>query len=62
MFWGCFNGSEKGPCLFWEKEWGLIKKHIYSDQIVPLIYGWIRINPHLILRQDGALSHRAKHI
>ncbi len=25
MFWGCFNGSTKGPCLFWEKEWGTIK-------------------------------------
>ncbi|KAH6132891.1 hypothetical protein HBI64_076230 [Parastagonospora nodorum] len=20
MFWACFNGSEKGLCIFWEKE------------------------------------------
>ena len=24
MFWGGFNGQTKGPCLFWEKEWGTI--------------------------------------
>lgn len=27
MFWGCFSGlSGKGPCLFWEKEWGSINQ------------------------------------
>lgn len=29
MFWGCFNSFEKGPCLFWEKEWGTINQETY---------------------------------
>ena len=61
MFWGGFNGIEKGPCLFWEKEWGTIGQESYSDRIVPLIDGWIRLNPDLILMQDGAPGHTGGH-
>ena len=57
MFWGGFNGKTKGPCLFWEKEWGTIGQQNYSERIVPLIDGWIRLNPGLILMQDGAPGH-----
>ena len=59
MFWGCFNGGEKGPCLFWEKEWGMINQETYCQRIVPLIHGWIRTNPGLQLMQDGAPGHSA---
>ena len=59
MFWGCFTRGVKGPCLFWEKEWGLINKILYYKRIVPLIYGWIRMNPYLHFIQDGAPSHLA---
>jgi transposase len=59
MFWGSFNGNEKGPCVFWEKEWGSINKVSYSERIVPVIDGWIRSNPGLQLMQDGAPGHAA---
>jgi len=59
MFWGCFAGGVKGPCLFWEKEWGLINKILYCKRIVPLIYGWIQINPYFYFMQDGAPSYLA---
>ena len=57
MFWAGFNGKTKGPCLFWEKEWGTIGQQNYSERIVPLIDGWIRMNPKLTLMQDGAPGH-----
>ena len=40
MFWGCFSGGlGKGPCLFWEKEWGTITSESYTARILPLIDG-----------------------
>ncbi len=45
MFWGSFAGIEKGPCLFWEKEWGTINKKTYQQHVVPLVHGWIRYVP-----------------
>ena len=30
MFWGCFSGGKKGPCLFWEKDWGTINSDSYQ--------------------------------
>jgi len=59
MFWGCFAGNTKGPCLFWEKEWGTIGQETYCERIVPLIHGWLRMNPQLRLMQDGAPGHSA---
>lgn len=59
MFWGCFNGNRKGPCLFWEKEWGSIGQESYCERIVPIIDGWIRMHPELQLMQDGAPRHAA---
>ena len=61
MFWGCFNGTMKGPYMFWEKEWGSITSQIYCDRIIPLIQGWLRMpnNGHLLYMQDGAPSHTA---
>lgn len=59
MFWGCFSGITKGPCLFWEKEWKTINKESYYDRIVPLTNGWLRLNPHLQFMQDGAPGYSA---
>jgi ketohexokinase/beta-glucosidase len=59
MFWACLSGISKGPCLFWEKEWGSINKESYCERIVPLIDSWIRLNPHLQFMQDGAPGHSA---
>ncbi len=61
MFWGSFSaGLKKGPCLFWEKEWGTINAESYCERIVPLIDEWMRMHPWLFLQQDGALGHDAK--
>lgn len=59
MFWACFSGILKGPSLFWEKEWNTINKESYCERIVPLVDGWLRINPHLQFMQDGAPGHSA---
>ena len=59
MFWGSFFGSEKGPCLFWEKEWGSITAERYSQRIVPLIHGMVSMRPDLVVMQDNAPSHSA---
>lgn len=60
MFWGCFNGTTKGPSLFWEKEWGSINSESYCERILPLIHGWIRLNPGLLFMQDSAPGHTAQ--
>ena len=61
MFWGCFSGiAGKGPSLFWEKEWGTINKDSYTERIVLLIDGWLRMHPGQTLMQDGASGHRAQ--
>ena len=60
MFWGCFSGSKKGPCLFWEKDWGTINKESYCERVVPIVHGWIRLNPGLRFMQDNAPGHAAR--
>ena len=60
MFWACFAGNEKGPFLFWEKEWGTITAESYNERIIPLIHGWIRLYPGLLFMQDNAPAHSAK--
>ena len=56
----------KGPCLFWEKEWGTIGSKSYCERIVPIIDGYIRLNrqqsqsQYLQLMQDGAPGHASK--
>lgn len=61
MFWGSFHGKTKGPCLFWEKEWGSITSQSYCERIVPIIDGYMHLmrnsNCYLQLMQDGAPGH-----
>jgi transposase len=59
MFWASFSGIVKGPSLFWEKDWGSINKKTYCERIIPLVHGWIRINPGLLFMQDNAPGHAA---
>ena len=56
MFGGSFHSQFKGPCLFWEKEWGTINAERYCDRIVPIIEGYLRL-----LRQDGTPGHRGQY-
>jgi hypothetical protein len=60
MFWASFHGNTKGPTVFWEKDWGTINSASYCEHIVPVIHGWMRMNPGLSFMQDGAPGHRAQ--
>ena len=65
MFWACFHGDIKGPCLFWEKEWGTIKATTYQERIVPLVDGYLRLHTtetgeQLEFMQDNAPAHANK--
>ena len=61
MFWGCFSGNIKGPCVFWEKDWGKINKESYSEHIIPIIDGWMKLIQDLLFMQDNAPGHAAKY-
>ena len=58
MFWGCFAGSEKSPCLFWKREWKSIDSQEYCEKIVPLIDGMVSMRPWLSLMQDNAPARK----
>ncbi|KAI0994178.1 hypothetical protein K3495_g14006 [Podosphaera aphanis] len=60
MFCGSFSGSEKGPSLIWEKEWGSITADRYCQRRVPLIHGMISSHPQIQLMQDNAPPHKAR--
>jgi hypothetical protein len=51
MFWGCFSGQIKGPCVFWEKEWKSINKERCCERLVPVVQTFM---------QDGAPGHSAR--
>ncbi|EED11731.1 conserved hypothetical protein [Talaromyces stipitatus ATCC 10500] len=63
MFWATFHGNNKGPCLFWEKEWGTINSERYCQRVIPIIDGYIRLlrdDIWLQFMQDGAPGHASK--
>ncbi|KAI1004975.1 hypothetical protein K3495_g3238 [Podosphaera aphanis] len=60
MFWGCFAGSQKGPCIFWDKYWGKINAESYCDKIAPVIESMLSDRPWLSLMQDNAPPHAAR--
>ncbi|VDB94609.1 Bgt-51847 [Blumeria graminis f. sp. tritici] len=59
MFWDCFAGPEKDPCLFWEKEWASINSQKYCEKIVPLIDVIVSMRPWLSVMQYNASAHTA---
>lgn len=64
MFWGSFAGLEKGPCVFWEKEWGNITAERYSEYILPHVVQWMgakeaNTGNRLTFMHDNAPSHKA---
>ena len=36
IFWGSFYGSQKGPFLVWEKDWGSTGATSFCERILPL--------------------------
>jgi ketohexokinase/beta-glucosidase len=61
IFWGCFSGKKKGPCLFWEKSWKSINSKQYCAHILPLVESYITLHPHLSFMQDNAPAHSSKY-
>ena len=60
MFWGSFYGTQKGPILIWDKNWGTLTSDSYCQHILPLIQLEKQANPGLLLMQDGAPCHAAR--
>jgi hypothetical protein len=61
MFWGCFSGNKKGPCLFWEKKWKSINSEQYCEHTLPLVERHITLHPYLKFMQDNAPAHSSKY-
>jgi hypothetical protein len=58
MVWGSINGWQgRGPFLFWEKKWGTIGGHSFSERIVPLIDEYLHSHPYDLLQQDNCGGH-----
>ena len=61
MFWACFSGTRKGPCVIWDRrDWGNINSQSYYDHIIPLIDGWLTLHPDLVLMQDNASPYTSR--
>ena len=58
MFWGCFSGTTKGLCVFWEKDWGRINMGTYIKHIIPMLDDWLQQHPELQFMQDGAPGYK----
>ena len=64
MFWGSFAGIERGPCVFWEADWGKMTSEGYRQHILPLVVDWHRNKrqergrPYLFMH-DNAPVHKA---
>lgn len=62
LFWGCFSGlTGQGPGFFWEKAWKTVTSNSYVEHTVPVINGFMLEHPELVLMQDHAPGHSAKH-
>lgn len=59
MFWGSIHGCTKGPGIFWEKDWGKIGQESYCAHTVPIVHGYLRLNPYLVFMQDNTPGHAA---
>ena len=60
MFHGTIVAGNKGPVVFWEKEWGNMKPSTYDTYILADIEVFLQVNPDYIWMQDSASSHRSK--
>lgn len=63
MFAGMFAGAQKGPGLFWEKEWGGITAEKYQRWFLPLVEHFYHDSvtpPASIFQKDNAPAHAAR--
>ncbi|KAI0994677.1 hypothetical protein K3495_g13504 [Podosphaera aphanis] len=64
MFWGSFAGIERGPCVFWEADWGKMTSEGYRQRILPLVVDWHRNRRQetgraYLFMHDNAPVHKA---
>lgn len=65
--WACFKGRQKGPLIFWDKEWGkTIRAASVTTDIVPEFYRFWQEQSQLqldyvYLQQDNASPYTAAH-
>lgn len=59
MFWGSFTEQQRGPCLFWGKDWKLVTARKYFEHVVPLVIDCIKANPSLQFMHDNDPLHKA---
>jgi hypothetical protein len=59
MFWGSIVNRRKGPCRFWEKEWGNIDSAKYNEYILGLVEELFYGHPEYIFQHDNAPSHKS---
>jgi transposase len=60
MFWACFAGEIKGPCIVWDKRWGRINSQTYQAHILPVLLQFARDHPSFLIQQDNAPSHTSR--
>ncbi|KAI0993125.1 hypothetical protein K3495_g15059 [Podosphaera aphanis] len=57
---GCFGGSfagiKRGPCVFWEADWGKMTSEGYRQRILPLVVDW-----HKNRRQETGRAYLFMH-
>ncbi|KAI0993050.1 hypothetical protein K3495_g15134 [Podosphaera aphanis] len=59
MFRGSFAGVERGPCIFWERDWGNMTFEKYALPILPLVVDWTRAKSEVIGRQVYSMHENA---
>jgi hypothetical protein len=60
MFWACFSGTSRVPAYSGRRSGNLLtRRATVRGLIIPLVDGWLRLNPHLQFMQDGAPGHSA---
>ena len=65
MFWGSFAGVERGPRIFWERDWGLMTSKKYALRILSLVVDRTRAKSEENSRQvyfmhDNAAVHKGR--
>jgi hypothetical protein len=52
MFWGTIIRGTKGPCVFFEKEWGSVNSEVYNTHVLSRVREYCAENPGCIFMQD----------
>ncbi|KAI0994828.1 hypothetical protein K3495_g13354 [Podosphaera aphanis] len=56
---GGFAGVERGPCIFWKRDWGNVTSEKYALPILPSVVDWTRAKSEEIGRQVYSMHENA---